>query len=889
MHVVRDGQPLTQFGYAKVQALLAYLTVEAERPHMRDVLAELFWPEQPPGAARVSLRQALAHLRRALDDPDAGASLITTTRTSVQLIPSEQYWLDLTAFDELLLACHQIAGGEAEDELLTAQRLQQAGALYRGDFLEGFPLIDCPAFDEWVAARQIALRTRMLQALDCLAGLYEHHGAYGQAMQIARRQIAIEAWHEAAHCNLMRLLALSGERDAALAQFAQCRIALQSHLDMSPAPETLELYAQLKAGAALPPAMQKQPRPPPSPPLIPAQPDALFGREHELHTLHTLLRDPAHRLVTITGPGGIGKTRLALQAAHDLSDYFAHGVHLVRLAEFQNNATLVATLANALPLQLEGQRTTEERLLAFLAGRQLLLLLDNAEYALDGLNTLVTILEAAPNVTLLATSRERLRLRWEWRLELGGLALSNAATNGTPGAAVQLFDYCARRVAPEFDLNDATYPLVARICRLLEGVPLGIELAASSLASTDCATIARQLAANLTMLQTDLRDLPERHLSLWNICQHSWNFLHVQEQRRLCRLAVFRGGFTLAAARAVADTTEEVLSRLMDKSLLRHDQSGRYSMHEFIRQFAAEQLAASGEESGIRDRHLDYYIGLAERYAIPLGNGPQDQQLAALQDLTIETANWRAALTWAEASARTLPPGMRLVAALAWYWHYHGDYSVTRQICEHWLVHAEAAGTSEEYAAVCATFGHIAYAQGDYAAARDVLEPARRRLQQTSPSQLRGSILSYLGLVHLLLGDLALAHNYTDEAQAIFETIDDHGGLSHTQYVQGGIYQAEGAYDEACACFEASLAYNLAQQNIFAILALVASLGTLKRQMGHTHEAEVLCSESITRIRAYRMGVFLPDAFEAMAHVLQTGGWIDAAAMLREAVRSSRS
>jgi predicted ATPase/DNA-binding SARP family transcriptional activator len=888
LEVLRDGQPVTGFGYAKVQALLAYLAVEARQVHQRETLAEMFWPDQPPHVGRASLRQALAHLRRALDEPATQTPLMATTRTTVQMIPSEHYWLDVTAFSDLLLACQQRAGGASDDEMVMAQRVQQASVLYRGDFLAGFPLMDCPVFDQWVLTHQIALRNQVMQALNYLAAFHERRGAYAQAIRVARRQIAIEAWNETAHRTLMRLLALAGERDAALAQFAHCQNILRHHLDMAPTPETYELYGQIQTGAVVPRTTHQPQASPSLSARIAAQPDPLIGREHELHILHHLLLDPTHRLVTITGPGGIGKTRLALQAAHDLADHFAHGVYLVQLDEPPDNDMLAATIADALPLHLEGQRPAQAQLLDFLAKRQLLLLLDNAEYVLDGMDVLVTILEAAPHVTLLTASRERLRVRWEWRLELAGLALPERPTGAMPGAAVQLFEYCARRVVPDFRLDATTYPAVVQICRLLEGIPLGIELAASSLATSDCTIIARQLAENLTTLRTDLRDVPQRHVSLWNVCQHSWEFLNEQEQNALRRLAVFRGGFTLAASHAVAETTAEVLASLMNKSLLRREQSGRYRMHEFIRQFAEEHLAGSGEDAAIRDRHLDYYVRLAEASEAPLCNGPQDQQLAWLHALAVETANWRAALNWAESSADTLSRGMHLVADLGWYWLYHGDFTVGWQIGEHWLTYAESVGSSIERGSISMTLGGIAYARGDYQKARDMFESARHLFHDAGPSSRKGYLHSSLGLFYLLLNDLTMARIRADEAWAIFEAIGDRGGLSHAQYVLGGVYQAEGAYQDACTCFEECLAYNLQQQNIFAILVLVASLGTLKQQMGYTEEAELLFNERMDNIRAYctsRTGVFLPDAFEAMAYFLQAHGWTDAATRLREMAR----
>jgi tetratricopeptide (TPR) repeat protein len=235
---------------------------------------------------------------------------------------------------------------------------------------------------------------------------------------------------------------------------------------------------------------------------------------------------------------------------------------------------------------------------------------------------------------------------------------------------------------------------------------------------------------------------------------------------------------------------------------------------------------------------------------------------------------------------------MRLVAALSWYWHYHGDFIVGWQIGEHWLTYAKSAGSPIECGGIYMVLGLIAYAREDYPTARDMAETARDLFHNTGPSSRKGYTHSGLGLFYLLLGNLPPARLRADEARAIFEACGDHGGLSYAQYVMGRIYQAEGAYEDACACFEESLAYNLQQQNLFAIPMLVAALGSIKQQMGRADEAELLFSDSLARIRAYDTsctGVFLPDFLESMANVLQTNGWTDAAATLREMARSSQS
>ncbi len=460
VQITLDGLAL-DFAYEKVQALLVFLAVEAGRPHRRGMLAELLWPEQSEAAARHNLSQALFNLRRALDD-DSDAPLLLTTRETVSFNLASNVWIDVVAFRGLLDG----AGGDIA-------LLEQASALYRGEFLEHFGIGESVSFDEWALLTREQLRTG---ACDVLRRLTEPHtGVDGAARVVyARRWVALDQLDEAAQRRLMRALAESGRRTAALAQFERCRRLLDAELGIEPEPATLALYEELKQGFPLAAPVYSRTNAEHVP-----QGTRLIGRATELEALAELLADPAGRLVNITGPGGVGKTRLALAAAAAVAPTFADGVCYVQLARVREPALVPAALAQSLGVQQNDARPLDELLRGVLAPRRALLLLDNCEHLLPGLATLVAeLLAAAPQVVILATSRVALRLSQERRFQLSPLSLpdANRPLEQQHGAAVDLFVERAQAVRPALELDLAA---IGAICRRLDGLPLAIELAAT--------------------------------------------------------------------------------------------------------------------------------------------------------------------------------------------------------------------------------------------------------------------------------------------------------------------------------------------------------------------------------------------------------------------------
>ncbi len=628
----------------KEKGLLAYLAVESGQTHSRDSLIGLFWPDLSLSDARNNLRVSLSRLKRYLSD----TNILQSTRHEVCLNQNNQVHLDVHQFLLLikqaethdhrsLTACHQ-----CQDQL------KQAVDLYRGEFLAGFYLEDCLAFEEWLFVWRERLHVQVLAQLDQLVQVAEVNGRFENAERYARRELELDPLHERAHRHLMQALYAQGKRNAALSKFKSCESILRDELGIEPEAETVHLQHKIRAGTLeiSAPALATNQVASYSLPEIGTP---FVGREVELDQLNQRLTERNYRLISLVGPGGIGKTRLAIQAARVHRDAFRDGVYFVPLEGVQNASEIPAAIAEAIGLSFAGNAVSpKSEIIQALQAKQSLLIIDNLEHLIDeGADLLLELLRLAPNIVLLVTSRERLNSQMEDLFRLRGLPYpeSDDEDDGGRYAAIRLFVDRARRINKAFGLTEANLHDVNTICRLVEGLPLGIELAATWLRDFSVPQIAASLQEDFALLETDLRDVSPRHRSVATVFEHSWSLLTKEEQAVLAQLSIFRGGFTMAAAQAVTGASPLLLTRLRYKSLIRGSGNGRYTMHDLLRQLSQRKLRKfDGMSDHAEAKHSRTYLTLLQEQADRLN---RDDAAIASATLRPELDNIRRAWRWA--------------------------------------------------------------------------------------------------------------------------------------------------------------------------------------------------------------------------------------------------
>jgi len=647
------GQELAEAPPLKSQALLYYLAVTG-RPCSRDLLATLFWGEMADATARTNLRLALSRLRGAIGD------WLLVDRHTVALDPTRAPWVDAVIFAEAMRS----------QAAQSADALRAAANLYRSALLDDFLVPDAPDFTTWVATERERYAQLLLSGLKTLADGDRAAGRNREAIQLVRRMLEVSPWNEEAHCDLMWLLAVTGQRSAALAQYETCRRILDEELGVPPSATTEALRIRIAtddlplAGAARGDPVADAPAAPavvdadvqPLPARVrnaPDYPDDLLGRAAAITELRALLMDPACRLLTLTGAGGVGKTRLALAASAAIAGCYPDGAHFVNLAGLtparpESSTDLVLnSIANALGYTFDAQQDAQTILLNHLRSKHLLLICDNFEQLQPAAALLEAIILAAPGAQLLATSRKRLGAAHEWIYEVEGLAYAHTdqreqSLSAYPSAA--LFVRRARQVKAGFDPTTETVETDAihHICQVLEGWPLSIELAANWLRLLPCPAIAERLQSDVAMLDAATTAPGDRHRSMRAVLDASWELLTEAEQQACCGASCFRSGFELAAAEAVVGADLVQLASLVDKSFLSRDANGRYHMHEQVRQYAAARLGeAPQQEHDVRRRHAAYFLSVTAAQPTPPGGVPD---AATLVLFNRELENLRLAL-----------------------------------------------------------------------------------------------------------------------------------------------------------------------------------------------------------------------------------------------------
>jgi len=669
----------------------------------------------------------------------------------------------------------------------------------------------------------------------------------------------------------------------------------------------------------------------PVPINLPIQPTPLIGRETELEVLGKLLTDPHCRLLTITGMGGIGKTLLAIELASNQQAAFPGGVYYVSLASLNSPEFIVPAIAEVFGFSFSGIGELEEQLINHLnehSGQALLLVLDNLEHLLfhpsdqDGkdetTSLLTSLLQKLPDVKILATSRERCNLREEWIFELHGLPVptGDQVDGLEDNSSVILFLQHARQMKVNFEVLPGDWPYLKRICQLVEGTPLAIELAAAWVSMLSIKEIAEEIASNLDFLTTRMKNIPERHRSLRAVFTHSWKLLSDEERNVLCRLSIFRGGFLRQAAEKVASASLAILMSLLSKSLLVRREDGRYDLHELIRQCALERLHNSGYFEETCRQHLSYFVSLA----LDAYKWLRSAQLAEwLRRIEQEHNNIRAALEWAftpAAPSERVEEGLSLVSSIDRYWparghihegitwlerglqvshtvslararalrtagvlYNHGDDNqIAIRLLKESLAISRQLNDETCQANVLDTLGDVAWRFGDFPKSKAYYAESLELLRRIGDPRSVGLSLASTGRLHVDYGYYPEAERLLMEGLSLLDSVSDLRGRGYCLNALGRAAILQGAIKLAGLRFRQALRLNYELGYLVDISELLHEVAVVEAIAGDLSLATLILAASSALMR--RIGIHYPgdDPVDRQA----PAGWLQAAPFSEE-------
>jgi predicted ATPase/DNA-binding SARP family transcriptional activator/DNA-binding CsgD family transcriptional regulator len=847
----------------KAAALVKLLALNPGHRMHREQLMHLLWPHLRGEAAANNLHRNLYVARRTLElEPLGGSRYLTLHGEQLVLCPEEELWVDVEAFEQA-----------AE-----AARLSRDPAAYRSatDLYAG-ELLPEDRYEEWTDQHRRRFREMHLSLLVSLAHLREEREEHDFAAETLEEVLAEDPAREEAHVGLMRLHARRGHQGEALRQFERLEEVLSLELGAEPGAASRALREEIAASMFPPP--NGQPRvvsEPASPPKgqrvdmgntskhnLPAHRTSFVGREREMLEIKRTLA--MTRLLTLTGTGGTGKTRLALEVARELTLAYPDGTWLVELAGLSEPELVAALVAGTLDVREQPGPSLADSLLDDLSGKEMLVILDNCEHLIEAVARFThELLDACPKLRILATSREPLRVPGEVVRRVSSLPVPEPKDPALLSegelahmAVTRLFLDRAHRRKDDSAFFGRGIQAVASVCRKLEGIPLAIELAAARTATLSVEQIDERLGDSLKLLTTGFRSADPRHRTLRATLDWSYALLSESERVLFHRLSVFAGGFSLEGAEALGSgdgvgkgEVLDLLSQVVDKSLVaieegEHEGTLRYTMLEPVRQYARQKLRESGEEDTVQGRHAYFFLALAEE-AEPQMSGPEQE--AWLRRLEREHANLRGALAWALDLAVTEPSehrtelGLRLAGALGRFWGVYGPGEGLG-----WLEKGLARGGAPKGALAKAFYeaGSIVLFQGDYQRAIALLEDGLALFRELGDRQGVATSLVNLGFGALHLGDKERASALRQEVEALQGEPLERWTLAWSTTFLGVSALYEGDYERSGALAKESLAiYRELGDRRGASLCHI-DLGFIELARGDHESAAPLLEESV--------------------------------------------
>jgi predicted ATPase/DNA-binding SARP family transcriptional activator len=826
VEVVLEGPPLSVKG-KKPLALLALLILRRNEPVPTELLIEDLWGDKAPATAANTLQVYVSQLRKIVGDR-------LTREGSAYRLRVDPGELDAERFEQL--ADEGDAALRRRSFREAAELLGEALALWRGPALadlryESFAQGETARLDE---LRLVANENRIEADL----GLGRHDQVIGELEAL----IAEQPLRERLRSLNMLALYRAGRQADALEAYQAARQTLLDELGLEPGPDLRELeQAILRQDEAL----SRRPLPQSN---VPVPASTLVGRRRELEEVTTTLRGPT-RVLTLTGPGGSGKTRLAIEAANMLAEELADGAFFVALDAIRDPALILPTIAEAVAVRESGDKSLTESLAERLSGRQALLVIDNFEQLAEAAPALSEILEAAPGLSFLVTSRSALRVSGEQEYPLDPLDLEDA---------VALFVERAKGADPRFSLTDENTAAVEEICGRLDGLPLAVELAAARTKLLPPDAMLALLDESLDLLSRGARDLPERHRALRQTVAWSYDLLGPDEKTLFAQLSVFGGGFTLESAVAVCDASLDGVATLLDDSLLERD-GPRFKMLETIREYARERLAAEQEPDAVRRRHARHFLKLAESDPVP-------EQAAWLARMDAERDNFREALAWS-LDTREASLGLRLAAALWEFWWVRGYLAEGRG----WLHEALTRGRSaapELRARALHAAGSLATRQGDYEAAPALFEESLAIWEELDDAAGTARSLLSMGTVAAEQGDQEQAIELSERAAELYDESGDQRGHALAISNIGGIALERGEYAKAASLSEQAYGLFETLEDSEGMAFVLVNQGFAALSQDQHDRAIELLRQALRRLAELEFRDVIGYCFEGLAAVL---------------------
>jgi DNA-binding SARP family transcriptional activator len=863
---VRFDDALVKIPTRSEQSLLAFLILHAGAAFRREHLAGLFWLDSEETLAKGYLRQALWRLRKAFSSASPNVpNYFQADKISVTFDSQQAYWLDVA----VLKKDHQ----EGIDDLITATQV------YTGEILPGF-------YDEWVLRERERLHALFERKMYRLLELLISAGQWEELIRQAERWIALGDTPESAYRAMILAHAAQGDVSMALAVYKRCLQALERELGVLPSPETTRLAEQVRLGnhplevqsvhsgddrethrpgrqggsddshSTQPPGIDRtksvkagfsqenlHPR---FTNNLPAQPAPFIGREIELAEITALLANPDCRLLTLVGLGGIGKTRLALKVAEEKISSYPHGVYFVSLAGLESAEFIPSTILSALSIEPSQRYEPKNQLLSYVQNREMLLILDNFEQFLVGAALLSELLHHAPRLTLLVTSRQRINLQSEWVFLVEGLPFPpiDSVEDTQQYGAAALFIQSAQRSLPKFALDETNQHFIAHICRLVEGMPLAINLAAAWTPVLDPKSIASELEYGLDLLEADWQDLPVRQRNMRAVFNASWTMLTQDEQVSIQMLSVFRGKFTRQAGEKAFRISIKIILALVNKCWVHPEIDGRFHIHELIRQFASKKLETDqGLWKRANEDHCAYFCQVLKKREREW-HGPKQKEI--FTEIVADIQNVEAAWKWALSANRLDRMGQALeslskfylnigrrkdgeeacravverlnemefqeesqeteacllrIRALTWQGLFSNDLEVAAKLFKE--ANTIVNRLEQTGCEVRLEKANLMSAEGDVVLFSDPQLAKQLVSQSASLYEILGEVarqaeaLNHLGLSAWMTGDLDQGLRLSQQCLAIMRKIGEHHGITSSMDLLAKILREKGQFDDA--------------------------------------------------------------------------------------------